>query len=123
MKKSDVKKWIKALRSGDYLQVQERLYEVNEIDGTTAYCCLGVACDLLVDDYWIGHRGHRGEWSIGAFKKWETSTGTLNSAILPTPEMVDSMGLDIEYVKDLADLNDQGWSFAKIADKIERDLL
>ena len=120
MKKADVKKWVKALRSGDYAQTTEYLCEVDEIEGTTAYCCLGVACDLFVDDYWIGHGG---EWSIGVFKKWETSTSTLNSAVLPTPEMMESMGLGIEYVKDLADLNDTGWSFKKIADKIERDLL
>ena len=111
MKKSDAKKWVEALRSGEYKQTRMVLCEGDEMEGTTAYCCLGVACDLFVDSYWI-RRPADEEWSIGG-----------RSTILPTEEMMKSMGLNIEYVKDLVDLNDKGWSFAKIADKIERDLL
>lgn len=119
MKKSDVKKWAKALRSGEYAQAQNYLCEVDEIDGTTAYCCLGVACDLFVDEYWrpLPHRYN--DWSIGEFKKWDS----VDTTVLPAPEMMKSMGLDPAYAKDLADLNDRGWSFKKIAGKIERDLL
>jgi hypothetical protein len=33
------------------------------------------------------------------------------------------MGLDVAYAQELAELNDRGWSFERIANKIERDLL
>ena len=118
MKKSDVKRWVKALRSGEYTQAQDYLCEVDEIDGTASYCCLGVACDLFVNDYWR-QSPHRYDWSIGEFKKWDN----VDTTVLPAPEMMESMGLDPTYAKGLADLNDVGWSFKKIADKIERDLL
>jgi len=130
MKESDVKEWVKALRSGKYAQAQDYLCEVDETDGTTAYCCLGVACDLFVNNYWIQSRidvqyTHDGEviycsdWSIGEFKK----SKNVDTTVFPAPEMMESMGLDFTYAKRLANLNDGGWSFKKIADKIERDLL
>ena len=118
MKKSDVKRWVKALRSGEYAQAQDYLCEVDEIDGTTAYCCLGVACDLFVNDYW-SQSPHCSNWSIGGFKKWED----VDTTVLPSLGMMKSMGLDPTYAKALADLNDAGWSFKKIAEKIERDLI
>jgi hypothetical protein len=33
------------------------------------------------------------------------------------------MGLDVAYAQELAELNDKGWSFDRIANKIEKDLL
>lgn len=38
-----IKKWVKALRSGKYTQTQSRLQDAN------GHCCLGVACDLFID--------------------------------------------------------------------------
>lgn len=45
--------WLKALRSGNYKQRQGRLR------WRDAFCCLGVACDVLDPDGWVGscHQG------------------------------------------------------------------
>lgn len=44
MKQEVKKKWIKALRSGEYKQTRERLKD------NKGYCCLGVLCDLFVKE-------------------------------------------------------------------------
>lgn len=44
------RKWVKALRSGEYKQGAGRLYQ-NDYDGVDKYCCLGVAFNAL--DAWI----------------------------------------------------------------------
>jgi hypothetical protein len=38
-------RWVEALRSGEYKQTREELY-----DGNGGYCCLGVLCDLAIKD-------------------------------------------------------------------------
>lgn len=40
-----MRRWITALRSGEYQQAIGVLREIDE-DGVTRHCCLGVACDL-----------------------------------------------------------------------------
>ncbi len=42
MKKQDIQKWVKALRSGKYKQASESLQFGNR------FCCLGVACKLFI---------------------------------------------------------------------------
>lgn len=44
MLNENAKKWVAALRSGEYKQVRERLR------GSDGFCCLGVACDLYIRD-------------------------------------------------------------------------
>lgn len=39
-----IKKWVAALRSGDYRQTEGWLHDEN------GYCCLGVLCDIAVKD-------------------------------------------------------------------------
>lgn len=43
-----LKKWIKALRSGEY--AQGRLDLKADRNGVVRYCCLGVLCEILKDD-------------------------------------------------------------------------
>lgn len=43
----NAKKWVEALRSGEFKQGQLALCEITE-DGDN-YCCLGVACQVAVD--------------------------------------------------------------------------
>lgn len=54
-----VRKWIQALRSGEYKQAQNKLCNYNGITGKLSYCCLGVAADLLVKG---GDFGDGVEW-------------------------------------------------------------
>lgn len=127
MKKSDVKKWVKALRSGEYQQGEGELCREDEIGGEREYCCLGVACDILIDEYWIRDLN---SWSIDPWesfdlpeladkKKW----GETTTISFPSLSNLQKMGLDVAYAQELAELNDKGWSFKRIANKIEKDLL
>lgn len=45
------KKWVEALRSGDYLQTQDALQHTKDTDENPAgFCCLGVLCDVAVKE-------------------------------------------------------------------------
>lgn len=49
MNKEIKKRWIEALRSGEYKQGKGRLCALNE-DNTYSYCCLGVLADLRLKE-------------------------------------------------------------------------
>lgn len=129
MKKSDVKKWVKALRSGDYQQSIQHLCREDEVGGDFEFCCLGVACDILIEADWIKDREST-VWSIGVYEdlvmtytgdkyKW----GFTETTSFPSQKILNEMGLDTAYAQELAELNDRGWTFKRIANKIEKDLL
>ena len=129
MKKSDVKKWVKALRSGDYQQGIEYLCNEDEISGNFTYCCLGVACDILTEDDWVKDPEWK-VWSIGEYKEFDIPStydlagwGCAETTSFPSKEILKKMGLDLGYAQELVELNDSGWSFKRIANKIEKDLL
>lgn len=111
-------KWIAALRSGEYVQGTDTLYDVS----TQQHCCLGVLCDVYekttgkvlpktyqgyynVDEEtledlsevkeWVGLNGDQGEFS---------TTGGVPATMLTT----------------LNDAFDE-WDFNKIADLIESE--
>ncbi|MEE9353353.1 MAG: hypothetical protein V3U94_02905 [Candidatus Thorarchaeota archaeon] len=129
MKKSDVKKWVKALRSNEYAQSEGYLCSESEISGDSFYCCLGVACDVLVEEYW--QKTQHNLWSIGPFEEFplppnnntHVDWGGAETTSFPSPSILEKIGLDVAYAQELAELNDNGWSFKKIANKIEKDLL
>lgn len=60
MNKANVRKWVKALRSGKYKQVVSRLAG-NDVDSKGkeyyGYCCLGVVCEIAKVKY-APSRGH-----------------------------------------------------------------
>jgi len=128
MKKSDVKKWVKALRSGEYQQGKESLCR-EEISGDYEYCCLGVACDILTEDDWVEHPS-KTLWTIGKYEEFDIPDsidkhgwGQTETTSFPSLETLRKMGLNADYAQELAELNDRGWSFKRIANKIEKDLL
>ena len=51
-------KWVEALKSGEYSQTTEKLYD----SFNNGYCCLGVACEIYqkLEDKDLGARG---EWN------------------------------------------------------------
>ena len=111
MKKHVMKKWVKALRSGEYSQGHHQL-----VDDNNNFCCLGVLCDIAPNYV-------RGEWedSNSFYKKWSMygNVATLPSQIQAWAGMSSFNG----YIGDglsLVDYNDQGSSFAEIADIIEK---
>lgn len=114
----NAKKWVEALRSGQYAQTTSTLR-----DGSgdwVGYCCLGVACDLSGLGQW---ELIRGAWHY-VIDKGGTVTECHDTAL---PESVRAwLGLvDCEgtFRRDgvsfsLASRNDRGATFAALADII-----
>lgn len=108
--------WVKALRSGKYIQGKERLRNV-----TDNYCCLGVLCDLHreMTDSSIWTRSLSGDFLYG-------NDGAKSSTVLPGIVM-NWAGLNDENPEitimgtTLAHMNDDGVSFEEIADIIEQE--
>jgi hypothetical protein len=70
--KAEIRKWVKALRSGKYAQGRIRLQ-----DGEN-FCCLGVACKIFAPDYATDDgdlRGHLPAREFGA-PKWLHAVGS-----------------------------------------------
>jgi hypothetical protein len=120
---SNLQTWIDALRSGDYNQTSEHLMvdwvfdeDDNPID-RTAYCCLGVACSLF-DPAWLLDMCENGDTAttdvspVVAKKLKEDGVILDANSESPTP-------YSISYI--LGMKNDQGYSFAQIADALEND--
>ncbi len=107
-----LERWIPALRSGRYRQGKRNLRNPND-----TYCCLGVACDLMVTD------GILTEWKKDGFH-WQIMG---QQTVLPTKASqflgMSMTGL-ISFVEgvpfSLSILNDEkGWTFDQIADILE----
>jgi hypothetical protein len=111
MKKTVMKKWVSALRSGKYKQGTGRLR-----DSDDQFCCLGVLCDL--------HRREtgRGRWRKGTYFCADgcnfaeapdavVAWAGLNGRDPILPETFENQSL--------AALNDAHMPFADIADHIE----
>lgn len=51
--KEFIRKWVDALRSGNYNQCKHQL-RTNTKEGKSSFCCLGVACDVYDARLWRG---------------------------------------------------------------------
>lgn len=119
--------WLKALRSGDYQQGRKRLKSDNHM------CCLGVLCE----EYRKVHPETSSWKSINCLERFTTDIDPAGESYfgIPPPAVVAWAGLsqdnptitiknpvgdDIE--SSLAYHNDEGASFAEIADIIETQL-
>jgi hypothetical protein len=101
------KKWVAALRSGEYKQGQRGLR--SRVDNEDRFCCLGVLCDLIDSTKWRGVVYAAGE-------DYEERLSYVPDAIAA------SIGLSSDDQHELARLNDSGYSFAHIAEVIESKL-
>lgn len=119
------KRWVAALRSGKYKQGIGRL-RVRQEHHKSGYCCLGVLCEIAVQDGVIRppERVRDGGPTDGYKYEYDGDAYALG------PKVQDWAMLDANpIVKDekgrtttLADLNDEGMPFEKIADLIEDQL-
>ena len=121
---NNAKKWLRALRSGSYTQGSGGLHSIDQ-EGTSTFCCLGVACNLYLKGNDIQTRGGRPDYA----KRQPVAYGDEYS-YLPT-QVADWLGL--KSIKgtfvggdphqgifgSLVELNDNGASFREIADVIE----
>ena len=106
--------WVNALRSGKYTQYKGKLTNVD----TTAFCCLGVACDISNLGTWIKLDNEK----TCVYSTKSENYGHIGE--LPT-EVQEWLGLSTSTgnhsISNLADLNDEGITFTEIADIIESE--
>ena len=135
MKIDIAKQWVDALKSGTYQQGQGKLH-ATDINGTCMYCCLGVLCDLYMQqnpdelDVKVVTRKsdvnlqHTQMLSIGddSITVYDNDSLVLPLRVREWAGMHDALGrfTNASHAQDsLAELNDHGMSFAKLADVIE----
>jgi hypothetical protein len=135
MKIDIAKQWVDALKSGTYQQGQGKLH-ATDINGTCMYCCLGVLCDLYMQqnpdelDVKVVTRKsdvnlqHTQMLSIGddSITVYDNDSLVLPLRVREWAGMHDALGrfTNASHAQDsLAELNDHGMSFAKLADVID----
>ena len=99
MKAAIKRKWVAALRSGKYKQARQVLVEKAPWGEVAGHCCLGVLRHCLT----------------GKNRYYEYFDILAERFIAP-------LGLTVEQEKELAGMNDDGSTFAEIADHIEKNL-
>jgi hypothetical protein len=130
VKKEIADLWVQALRSGKYSQVKARLHKPGE-----GFCCLGVLCELSGQGKWSGPvvfdasqyvtQNDRSEQVLpNEVASWAGVHDVTPFALIHghpvTRDRQDSYGDHGPDAVHLASLNDQGYTFAQIADVIEQ---
>jgi hypothetical protein len=105
-------RWIKALTSGKYKQGQNDLRNVNE-----TYCCLGVLLCVLDNKGWT-LRKLRGSFQP---TEWHHKRQMKNNEFLSF-SLIKELKIGKDDQQQLADMNDDGVSFKKIAKWIGKNL-
>jgi hypothetical protein len=100
----NAKKWVAALRSGEFTQATGQLQKHD------SYCCLGVAC--VIAERSGNVRIHR------------TQEGIVIGMNLDDfqPDVLNWLGMMKSHDFDLSARNDNGWSFESLAKYIEDNL-
>ena len=119
MKKVIMKKLVKALRSGDYLQGTHTLAKVDGY-GEHRFCCLGVLCNIMQEE--------TGKLKVKLLNdgahEFNSISEVLPDAVMEWSGIKDANGR-IKFrngkYNNLASLNDNGISFNQIADIIEKN--
>jgi hypothetical protein len=117
------KRWVAALRSGKYQQGKASLHTFSH--GVDRFCCLGVLCEILVEDGATARSG--------VVRYQDRPTGRkqdVDSEYYPPRSVQELAGIAespqvvIEgRLEPLSGLNDNGaYTFAQIADLIEEQL-
>lgn len=92
------KKWLEALRGGQFKQGNGRLRSGDK------YCCLGVLCEIS---------------KTGGWEEEHWVDGNSASKTMPPGYIIEQVGIEHEQALFLAGMNDSGNSFRTIADRIE----
>jgi hypothetical protein len=104
--------WVAALRSKAYKQGQKRLRHDGDF-----FCCLGVLCDLVDPNGWIP--GYDSD-ETGAYFGYDY--GEFTDSCMPPDTLLGSANLSAAFAGTLAQMNDDGRTFAEIADYIEEHI-
>lgn len=140
MNKENIRKWVAALRSGEYKQGERYLLSASPKTLEPKYCCLGVACsissDLLnldfkksgklttpegIELYTYTYNGSD-SFLPDAVMEWlgiDQESPAIPAYLLPYDDQV--LSYNISGSVELAALNDDmGYNFNQIADLIEK---
>jgi hypothetical protein len=104
MNKAAKKRWVEALRSGEYKQGKNKLHSKGG-----RFCCLGVLCDIEIDGNWV-YDSSSECYSIMDGEKHEF------------PFDIRKKYLTYDQQCKLISMNDTGDNFDKIADWIEENI-
>lgn len=131
--KERIQKWVNALRSGNYKQGTKVLKTQDN-----KFCCLGVACDIYSKET------GEGEWRLPSDESYQYEEFVLpikqigvvmKPSVKVLPDSVRKYfdlrsnnpllhrSPDESKILSLAELNDKGLSFNKIADLIENNFI
>ena len=112
MKKTEIKaKWLEELRNGGHEQVPGTLKAVKP-DGTFGYCCLGV-----LEEKVLGNQITAVELLDPCEADLKSGYGGPTSTYTRLKE--DVIG-DWSLTDEFVEINDEGWTFPRIADYIEK---
>ncbi len=122
-----IRTWVAALRSGNYEQIEGELFGPGMYEPTdftdwdepdyVGYCCLGVlgsTCGIADADLRIDSLLSEENADTTGMIEDTASDGTTDGSSEATPRVLQDL---------LSAMNDDGWTFAKIADWIEENLL
>lgn len=121
MNKRVKKKWIEALRSGEYFQTRGQLLHREIVNGKPkdSFCCLGVLCNIHSEETgtkWTGVKS-----ANPTLIKYQTSYYNLPDDVRKWANLpYDDLKACAEDA--LTTLNDDGNSFKSIANWIEKNL-
>ena len=104
-------RWIEALNSDEYTQTKGCLRD------STGFCCLGVLTDLYAKE-------HDQEWKVNDmsnFYSFNGRNGTLYSEVLKWSGLETDDPNYLDGRVHLSQLNDDGYSFKRIAQIIEEN--
>lgn len=111
------RRWLEALRSGQYVQGREMLHSADE-----KYCCLGVACELFIPE--TGRYGGYAQTFALPHPTECYSYGEEHETGAAPKELYEHLGFRCgiaDRTDALTSMNDAGVTFEEIAGMIEED--
>lgn len=111
------KRWLKALRSGEYAQGTSYLKWQYRGEKKAEFCCLGVLCDLAARDGGPEWKGHN---KLGS----NTAESYMGHTVAIPPDMRFFLAMNQAEVNHLIDMNDEfANNFGEIATYIENVIM
>lgn len=120
--KSGIKdRWIKALESGKYKKGKSRLRVV--ADGEDRFCCLGVLCELAIEDgveLSLRTTTWEGDYGFDLSYLYDRNLGSLPDAVVEWAGMSDNYGQFFRSGRtSLVNINDSSATFGPVIKAIE----
>lgn len=125
MKIKVMKKWVKALRSGKYKQGGGTLKQFNS-NGIAQHCCLGVLCELYNDEMRknkkkiLPEKVDYNSYYRDGYCRFDGHEGDLPKKVMKWAGLKTQYGGYSSHQNSLTDWNDNGHSFNKISNIIEK---